>query len=44
MCRAAEAAGWPSRLGFEASMHLRAAGIDPAIAVEAFEACVRWIQ
>ena len=44
VCRAAEAAGWPSKVGFEASMHLRAAGIDPVVAVEAFEACRKWTQ
>jgi hypothetical protein len=31
-------------MGFEASMHLRAAGIDPVVAVEAFEACGKWLQ
>jgi hypothetical protein len=44
MTRAAERNGWPTQLGFEAAMHMRSAGIDTTTAVEAFEACGRWLQ
>jgi hypothetical protein len=44
ICRAAESAGWPTKVAFQRAMQKRAAGVSTDTAVALFQHAGLWVQ